>query len=132
ANPDSSGRGIDYGLVEYSAFEFSNTSRDYYTNGVDVFTGTGWVIRNSLFRNIRAPQGQMAGPAILMWRGSRDTLVEGNTFVNCQREIAFGLEDTTPNDHTGGTIRNNFIYRDPGQARTDAAVNVDDSPNTQV
>jgi hypothetical protein len=28
-----------------------------------------------------------------MWRGSHDTIVDGNTFVNCQREIAFGLED---------------------------------------
>ena len=70
-----------------------------------------WIIRNNLFRNIRAPPGQLAGPAVLMWNGSPSTIAEGNTFINCQREIAFGLTERTPDDHTGGIIRNNFIYR---------------------
>lgn len=60
--------------------------------------------RRSRFRrcrhNITAPTGRLAGPSILMWRGSPDTIVERNTFVNCQREIAFG-------HHSGGVIRNN-------------------------
>ncbi len=78
---------------------------------------------------MRAPQGQLAGPAILMWNGSTNTLVDGNTFVNCQREVALGLVERTPNDHTGGIVRNNFIYRDvPG----DSAIYVADSPGTQV
>ena len=64
-----------------------------------------------------------------MWNASTNTLVDGNTFVNCQREIALGLVERTPNDHTGGIVRNNFIYRDvPG----DAAICVADSPGTQV
>jgi hypothetical protein len=63
--------------------------------------------------------------------GSSGTLAEGNTFVNCQREIAFGLIERTPDDHTGGIIRNNFIYRDKTIAG-DAAIGVFDSPNTQV
>src|SRR4030095_10533215 len=82
-------------------------------------------------RNIRAPAGQLAGPSILAWRGARDTIVEGNTFIDCQREIAFGLEPTTPNDHYGGIIRNNFIVRTQS-FNGDAAINVDDSPDTQV
>jgi hypothetical protein len=57
--------------------------------------------------------------------------VEGNTFINCQREIALGLIERTPDDHAGGIIRNNFIYRAPGVAG-DAAIGVFDSPNTQV
>jgi hypothetical protein len=78
---------------------------------------------------VRAPQGQLAGPAILMWNASTNTLVDGNTFINCQREIALGLIERTPNDHTGGIVRNNFIYRDvPG----DSAIYVGDSPGTQV
>jgi hypothetical protein len=132
SNPDSAGKGIDGGIVEYSAFEFSTTSRDYYTNGVDVLGAAGWIIRNNLFKNIRAPYGQLAGPAILMWRGSSNTLVEGNTFINCQRDIALGLEPTTPHDHSGGIIRNNFIYRDATVTNGDAGINVNDSPNTQV
>lgn len=132
ANPDANGVGADNGIVEYAVIEFDSTSRDYYTNGVDVVAGQNWVIRNSLFRNIRAPQGQLAGPAILMWYGSSNSVAEGNTFIDCQREIAFGLIDRgTPHDHVGGVIRNNFIYRHatvPG----DVAIGVFDSPNTQV
>jgi hypothetical protein len=129
ANPNGSGGGVDNGIVEYSVFEYDTTSKDDYTNGVDVHTGDNWIIRHNLFRNIRAPQGQLAGPAILMWNASTGTLVDGNTFINCQREIALGLIERTPNDHTGGIVRNNFIYRTvPG----DSAIYVADSPNTQV
>jgi hypothetical protein len=129
ANPNGAGGGVDNGIVEYSVFEYDTTSKDDYTNGVDVHTGDNWIIRHNLFRNIRAPQGQLAGPAILMWNASTGTLVDGNTFINCQREIALGLIERTPNDHTGGIVRNNFIYRTvPG----DSAIYVADSPNTQV
>jgi len=131
SNPDSSGGGVNDGMVQYSVIEYETTSRDDYTNGVDVHTGRNWIVRHNLFRNIRAPQGQLAGPAILMWNGSSDTLVEGNTFVNCQREIALGLIERTPNDHTGGIVRNNFVYRSPTIAG-DAAIGIFDSPNTQV
>ncbi len=131
SNPDSAGRGNDNGIVEYSVFEFSDTSRDYYTNGVDVLGGRGWIIRHNLFRNIRAPIGQLAGPAILMWRGSRDTIVDGNTFLNCQRDIALGLAPQTPHDHMGGVVRNNFIYRE-SWVHGDAGINIFDSPNTRV
>ena len=89
------------------------------------------MIRNSLFRNIRAPLGQLAGPAILMWYGSSNTVAEGNTFIDCQREIAFGLIDrVTPHNHVGGIIRNNFIYRHATIAG-DAAIGVFDSPNAE-
>jgi hypothetical protein len=129
SSPDGNGGGVDNGIVEYSVMEYDTTSRDDYTNGVDVHTGDNWIIRHNLFRNIRAPQGQLAGPAILMWNASANTLVDGNTFINCQREIALGLIERTPNDHTGGIIRNNFIYRDvPG----DSAIYVADSPGTLV
>ena len=111
SSPDGAGGGVDNGIVEYSVFEYDTTSRDDYTNGVDVHTGDNWIIRHNLFRNIRAPQGQLAGPAILMWNHSTNTLVDGNTFIDCQREIALGLIERTPNDHSGGIVRNNFIYR---------------------
>ena len=77
ANPDGAGGGVDNGLVEYSIIEYTSTARNYYTNGVDVHTGRNWIIRHNLFRNIRAPQGQLAGPAILMWNASSGTTVDG-------------------------------------------------------
>ena len=64
-----------------------------------------------------------------MWNHSTNTLVDGNTFIDCQREIALGLIERTPNDHSGGLIRNNFIYR---SGTGDSAIYVGDSPNTQV
>ena len=131
SNPNPTGGGVDNGIVEYAIIEYDTTSRDDYTNGVDVHTGRNWIIRHNLFRNIRAPQGQLAGPAILMWNASSGTIAEGNTFINCQREIAFGLIERTPNDHTGGMVRNNFVYRAASIAG-DAAIGVFDSPNTQV
>ena len=132
ANPDANGEGPDNGVVEYAVIEFDATSRDYYTNGVDVVAGRNWIIRHSLFRNIRAPQGQLAGAPILMWYGSSNSIAEGNTFIDCQREIAFGLIDrAVPHDHDGGIIRNNFIYRRATVAG-DVAIGVFDSPNTQV
>ena len=39
-------------------------------SGVDVRRGRYWTIRCTLFRRTRAPQGQFAGPAILMWNAS--------------------------------------------------------------
>jgi hypothetical protein len=130
ANPTPAGGGVDNGIVEYSIVEYESTSRDAYTNGVDVHTGRDWIIRHNLFRNIRAPQG-LAGPALLMWNGSSGTIAEGNTFVDCQREIAFGLIERTPHDHSGGVVRNNFIFRQSGIVG-DTAIGIFDSPNTQV
>jgi hypothetical protein len=131
ANPDGVGGGVDNGLVEYSVLEYSNTAPTNYTNGVDVHSGQNWVIRHNLFRRIRSPQGSLAGPAVLMWNGSTGTVAEGNTFIDCHRDIAFGLIERTPNDHTGGVIRNNFIVRNPGMGG-DVGIGVMDSPGTKV
>jgi hypothetical protein len=131
SNPDFSGGGVNNGLVEYAVVEYDTTSRDSYTNGVDVHTGQNWIIRNSMFRNIRAPQGQLAGPAILMWNNSSNSTAEGNTFIDCQREVAFGLIERIPSDQSGGIIRNNFIYRS-SSVTGDVAIGVFDSPDTHV
>jgi hypothetical protein len=128
-NPDSAGGGVNNGSVEYSIIEFTTTAKDYYTNGVDIIAGANWIIRNNLFRNIVAPPGQLAGPAVLMWKGSSNTLTEGNTFVNCARGINYGLGVGL--GHSGGIIRNNFFHRSSGQPG-DVAIQLSDSPNTQV
>jgi hypothetical protein len=132
SNPDGAGGGVNNGVVEYAVIEYDTTSRDDYTNGVDVHAGQNWIVRNSLFRNIRAPQGLLAGPAVLMWNGTANSIVEANTFIDCQREIALGLIDReSPHDHSGGIVRNNFIYRRSAVAG-DVAIGVFDSPGSQV
>jgi hypothetical protein len=79
ANPDNAG-GVDGGIVEYCRIEYGTSAPSYYTNGIDVHAGAGWMIRHNVFRNIRA-EGDLAGPAILVWNGSRSTLTEGNLFL---------------------------------------------------
>src|SRR5262249_47982629 len=59
--------------------------------------------------------------------------VVGNTFINNQREIAFGLSTPTviTDDNSGGLIANNMIYRS-GTQHGDVAIGVWNSPNTEV
>lgn len=133
-NPFPDGSGINDGIIEHSVFEYETTSRNWYANAIQVLGGSNWIIRDNLIRNIRPPDGEEAGPAVLAWLYASGTIIEGNTFINCQREISFGLlARTAPrNDHTGGIIRNNFIYRDATVTGGDVSIGVFDSPNTQV
>ncbi len=131
-NPNGAGGGCDNGTVEYCVFDYTTTAPSDYTNGVDVHTGANWKIRHCLFKNIRAPTGSpIAGPSILMWNKSSNTIAEGNLFLNCERGISFGLNDAVANDHTGGIIRSNIFYRSASQSG-DVAIYLCNSPNTQI
>lgn len=123
--------GVNNGVVEYSIMEYTTTARSNYTNGVDVHQGANWIIRSNLFRNIRAPAGQLAGPAVLMWNGSRDTIVENNLFLNVQYGIALGLVGGKTDDHAGGIVRNNFFHRTSTQSG-DVGIVINSSANTKV
>ena len=130
ANPDGAGGGVNGGIIEYSVMEYDTVAPSDYTNGVDVHTGDGWIIRHNLFRRIRAAQG-LAGPAVLMWNHSRNTIIESNTFIDNHRDISLGLITRAPDDHTGGIVRNNMIVRTAG-AGGDVGIAVFDSPGTKV
>lgn len=132
----SNPNGVDGSIVEYSLIEFTSIGPpDGYTEGIDVHHGANWIIRYNLFRNIRVPPTAtfLNRPAILMWSGSRDTVVHSNVFINCERGIIFGQGPQPPfaHSHSGGEIFNNFIYRtDPVNA--DSGISVWDSPGTKV
>jgi Ca2+-binding RTX toxin-like protein len=145
SNPGSGG--VDNSVVEYSVFEYTagppmtdHGGGTGYTNAIDVFEGDNWIIRHNLIRNFHVPDNgdNLWNPSILMWSHSQNTLVEGNTFINTDRAIAFGLFDNSGFDHEGGIIRNNFIYMSPGLFSTnrhngsDAPIIVWDSPGTKV
>ncbi|RPJ84791.1 MAG: hypothetical protein EHM13_03100, partial [Acidobacteria bacterium] len=106
------GAAVNDGTVEYSLLEYEPAARDWYSNAIDIHGGSRWVIRNNLIRNVRPAGGELGGPAVLVWNSASGTIVEGNTFVNCQRDVSFGLIERKPYDHEGGVIRNNFIVRD--------------------
>jgi hypothetical protein len=127
------GSGVNRGRVEYSVLEYTTMGPpDGYTNGIDVHAGSGWTIRWNLFRNITTPVDDYLGPAILMWRGSRNTTVNGNVFIDCDRPIMLGLEDTNPPSHRGGVVCNNLIYRRAGFPWQDSAISLWNSPRTKV
>jgi hypothetical protein len=125
------GDGVADGVVEYSVMEYTATARSWYTNGVDVHQGARWIIRHNLFRNLRAPDGQLAGPAVLMWNRSRDTVVEANLFLNVQYGIALGLDAGRPDDHRAGVVRNNVFHRGAHQSG-DVGIVVNNSAGTKV
>ncbi len=130
------GGGSDNGIVEYTLMRYTMQGTTY-TNGVDIHGGDGWIIRHNRFELVNLIPGGI-GPAVLMWNGSSNTTCEGNTFINCECAIAFGLTDRTApqTDHAGGVIRNNFIYRAGGTPTgvdtPDCSILVWDSPNTKV
>jgi hypothetical protein len=114
----------DDGEVACSWMGYTDRARSDYTNGVDVLAGADWVVRDNDFVRIRAPQGELAGPAILFWRNSVRTVIERNRFVDCDRAIALGLSSPDVGrsrdgekvyDHQDGIIRNNFIFRHAGE-----------------
>ena len=141
-NPGPGGCGVDDGLVEDSLFEYTNGAPDTYTNGVDVHFGARWTIRRNLFRGFFTAGGGVTGPAVLLWNGSRDSVVEANTFVDNVRDIALGLDPGRTNespvrngaltDHAGGRISGNSIRRRATLPGADVAISVADSPQTRV
>ena len=130
-NPDGLGGGVDNGIVEYSVIEFTTTGRTDYPKGVDIQTAQNWIVRHNLFRNLLPPSGSLSGPAVLAWRGSSNTTVEGNTFVNCTRSVMLGADDYYSPSQRGGVIRNNIVYRSAGVAG-DVGLMLTDSPDTQM
>ena len=131
AGSESGQSGVGQGVVEYSVLEYTSSARDDRGGGVEVHTGAGWTIQHNLFRNIRAPLGQLAGPAVGFQDGSRNAIVAGNTFVNCQREVSMGSKERPSHDNAGGIVRNNFIYRSP-DIQGEAAIMAADSPDTAI
>ena len=95
----SAGTGPPYaenGTVACSRFEYTTHAPSSYTDGVDIISGGGWVVRDSQFSRIRGPRERRwsAGPAILAWGGSQDTIIERNVILESSRGIALGLAGT--------------------------------------
>ncbi|HSE43343.1 MAG TPA: hypothetical protein VLH08_21465 [Acidobacteriota bacterium] len=149
ANPTdaANGIGVNDGVIEYSWLEYTNgpPATDHgagvgYTNGLSAHAADNWIIRGNVFKDFHTPDtaDYLWNPAVLMWNHSTNTLTERNTFINVDRAISYGLQDISGSDHSGGTIRNNFVYLQPGlmsagrKAGSDGAFIIWDSPNTKV
>jgi hypothetical protein len=143
----NAGLGVNNGVVEYCWFEYTgNPPNDHgsgagYFNGISAHAAKNWIVRGNLFKNLHNPDGSAYpwNPSVLFWRHSVGTITEQNTFINVDRAVAYGLDNSTPYfDHAGGVVRNNFIYLAPGllsasrKASSDGSIIVWNSPGTQV
>lgn len=143
----TAGIGVDNGVVEYCWFEYTRSPPGNHGTGIGYFNGISahaarnWVVRGNLFKNLHNPDtaAYLWNPAVLFWRHSANTITEQNTFINVDRAVAYGLDNTTPYfDHAGGVIRNNFVYLKPGlmsatrRASSDGSLIAWNSPGTQI
>lgn len=103
------GDGSEDGLLACSRLEYTTSAPDFYTNGISAHQAHRWVVRDNEWYRIRGNE-DYTGPAILFWSESSDTVVERNLLVDCYRGIAFGNPSHSGIDHTGGVVRNNFVY----------------------
>ncbi|MEM7564744.1 MAG: hypothetical protein AAF353_17090 [Pseudomonadota bacterium] len=105
-----------------------------YNGAIDLHAAVGWTIRDNYIYNIWGdgsgclvdedcgtyyPGG---GPAILLWKDSKDNVVERNRIVGSFRGISLGLD--TP--YSGGVVRDNLVYLDvTGKQGVDAFIEHD-------
>jgi hypothetical protein len=131
-NGDGAGNYVDDGRLECSHLELTAAGRPHvepnpggcYTGGIDGHGAWGWKVRLNTFKGIYCTSGGLAEHAVHFWTGSRDTLVERNTIIDCGRGVGFGLgqsgaarsyaNDPYPGvgykGHIDGIIRNNVIH----------------------
>src|SRR5882724_2847621 len=143
----NAGIGVNDGIVEYCWFEYTGSPPGDHGTGVGYFNGISahaaqnWIIRGNLFKNLHNPDtaAYLWNPSVLFWRHSVNTITEQNTFLNVDRAVAYGLDNTTPYfDHAGGVIRNNFVCLLPGlmsasrTAGSDGSLIAWNSPGTQI
>jgi hypothetical protein len=143
----NAGTGVNNGVVEYCWFEYTGSPPNDHGTGVGYFNGISahaarnWIVRGNLFKNLHNPDtaAYLWNPAVLFWRHSVGTVTEQNTFINVDRAVAYGLDNTTPYfDHASGLIRNNFVYLTPGlmsasrKAGSDGSIIAWNSPGTQI
>lgn len=143
----NAGVGVNNGIVEYCWFEYTGSPPNDHGSGVGYFNGISahaaknWIVRGNLFKNLHNPDtaAYLWNPAVLFWRQSVGNITEQNTFIDVDRAVAYGLDNTTPYfDHAGGLIRNNFVYLTPGlmsasrKAGSDGSIIAWNSPGTQI
>jgi len=129
---DSGNMGLtsDNGLLLDSLLEYSaGIGPQYYIGGIDCHNGKYWQVRGNTFRGIRSPDSDIAEHAVHFWSSSEGTLVEDNVIINCDRGIGFGLGSR---GHTGGVIRNNFIYHNSVDGNADVSIGLETAPDAQV
>lgn len=107
-----------------------------YNGGIDIHSGQNVVLRDNYLYNITGSGNgcnaadttdcppYVSAPAIYM-NGSSDSIVERNIVMDSFRGISLGLVD----GHTGGIVRNNFVYR---EAAGDMGLSIENATDAVV
>ncbi|MCF7980463.1 MAG: hypothetical protein K9K86_00660 [Pseudomonadales bacterium] len=121
------------GLIENCVFEYTDkVGPNYYIGGIDAHRVHGWRIINNTFRNIASPSKYVAQYAIHLWNNSVENIVSGNTIIDSDRGIGFGMGDL-PNTHAGGLIMNNVIVHTNNNNKfSDVGISLESTPLTQI
>lgn len=115
----------DSGIVEGCLFEYTaGIGPQWYIGGIDIHHCKNWIVRDNVFKDIRSPETNLSEHAIHFWSESKNTLVERNIIINCDRGIGFGLGNS---GHYGGIIRNNMVY-----TTRDVGIGLENSCSTKV
>jgi len=123
----------DNGIIENCMFEYtSGIGPQFYIGGIDAHRSHNWVVRNNTFKNIASPSEHVAEHAVHFWNFSKNNLIVGNTIINSDRGIGFGMGDAS-NQNEGGIIANNtIIHNNPDHPFSDVGIVLESSPGTVV
>lgn len=121
----------DNGLIENCKFVYTaGIGPQYYIGGIDVHGGRNWIVRKNFFQGIASPESKVAEHAIHFWNNTKNTLVEDNIIINCDRGIGFGM---TNRPNIGGVIKNNLILHSANDhPNADVGIILEESPDTKV
>ena len=123
----------DNGTVLNNTFYYSKgIGPQYYIGGIDAHRAVNWKVKYNLFKDIASPAEKVAEHAIHFWNNSANNNIVGNTIINCDRGIGFGMRDRE-NQNSGGLIADNLIVHDnPAHPFADVGIVLESSPYTRV
>ena len=67
--------------------------------------------------------------SVHFWLESRETLVERNEIIDCDRGVGFGLGTSS---HFGGVIRNNMVYQGLNHSYSKVGTDLESTSNIDV
>ena len=127
---------VNNGIIKDCKIELTESGRNYvwdhngscYTGGIDAHSATGWEIRDNEIIGFWCSAG-LSEHGIHFWNDSKNTLVERNLIIDCDRGIGFGLNNSA---HHGGIIRNNMIYHPKNHGYSDVGIGLESADSVKV